>query len=361
MSGTRKILHVDMDAFYASVEQRDDPRLRGRPVVVGGPPQSRGVVAAASYEARRFGIHSAMASAQAYRLCRDAVFVTPHFSRYSEVSRQIHEIFARYTDLIEPLSLDEAYLDVTQNRRDLPYATTVAKEIRAAIFAETELTASAGVAPNKFLAKVASDHNKPNGLCVVTPDRVEEFLRDLPVRKVPGVGPVTAERLERLGVKLVPDLLRVDAMELHRHFGRWASSLRDLAQGIDPRAVESDRERKSVSIEDTFEHDVASRDEARRRITALAEGLEDRLRRSGFRGRTVTLKVKYFDFRQITRSRTHREAITSRSDLLDTALRLIDETEIGAVPIRLLGLGVSHGDDGVPRQMRLPFEDSSSS
>jgi DNA polymerase-4 len=351
----RKIIHVDMDAFYASVEQRDYPSLKGRPVIVGGSPGSRGVVCAASYEARPFGVHSAMPSAQAARLCPQAVFLRPDFGRYKRVSGQVMEIFHRYTDLVEPLSLDEAFLDVTDNRLGIPHATRVAKEIRAAIRAELRLTASAGVAPNKFLAKVASDLHKPDGLCVITPDRVEEFLRTLPVRKLPGVGPVTAQRFERAGVRLVADIRRLDERELGRLFGRSGLWFAQLARGVDDRPVEPHRERKSVGVEETFERDVWTVGEAERQLGELAPELERRLERSGFRGRTVTLKVRYADFRRISRSRTLGRAVTDGALVLEVARELLRETEVGTLPARLLGLAVSHADAG-PEQLRLPYE-----
>jgi len=351
----RKIIHVDMDAFYASVEQRDDPRLRGRPVVVGGSPRSRGVVAAASYEARRFGIRSAMPCSQAARLCAHAVFVPPDFARYKEASRRVHEIFRRYTDDVEPLSLDEAYLDVTANHKNNPSATWIAEEIRAAIRAETQLCASAGVAPNKFLAKIASDVNKPDGLCVVRPEQVEEFLRDLPVTRLPGVGPVTARRFEELGVRRVPDILRLGEAGLASHFGRSTGYYLALANGEDPRRVESHRTRKSVSIEDTFEQDLVSGDEIRRRVASLAVELEGRLQRSGFRGRTVTIKVKYHDFRQITRSRSLPRSVTSAVELQAVADELLATTAVGEVAVRLVGVSVSLVERRDGEQLELPF------
>ena len=358
----RKIIHIDMDAFYASVEQRDRPELVGRPVLVGGSPSGRGVVAAASYEARAFGVHSAMPSAQAARLCPQAVFLPADFDRYRQVSKHIHRIFHRYTDLVEPLALDEAYLDVTRNHHGIPTATEVARLIRADIRRETGLTASAGVAPNKFLAKVASDRNKPDGLCVVPPERVEEFLRDLPVERVPGVGPKTAARLRELGVRLVPDLLRLDEADLAGRFGKAALSFRALARGIDERPVSPSRERKSVSIEDTFERDIVAGDEIERRLEALTRALVERMRRAQVRGRTVTLKVKYHDFRLVTRSRTLDHPVDSVEPILQAVRALAEATELGEVPARLLGVGLSHleddrtdGDPARPQQLDLPF------
>jgi DNA polymerase-4 len=350
----RKIIHVDMDAFYASVEQRDDPRLRGRPVVVGGPPRSRGVVCAASYEARAFGVRSAMPSAQAVRLCPEAVFLPPDFIRYRAVSRAVHAIFARYTDQVEPLSLDEAYLDVTRNKPNLPFATVIAREIRDAIRGETGLTASAGVAPNKFLAKVASDANKPDGLCVVTPERVASFLERLPVRRVPGIGPVAEERLRRLGVTLVPDLLKLTDRELARHFGRHGLVLRDLARGVDSRPVAADAVRKSVGIEDTFARDVVRAEDALVHLERLSHALERRLAEAGARGRTITLKVKYHDFRVVSRSRTFPFRVAEAAVLYETGRELLAGTAAGTIAVRLLGLSVSNLDLD-QREPWLPF------
>ena len=338
----RKVIHVDMDAFFAAVEQRDRPELRGKPVIVGGSPQGRGVVSTASYEARRFGVHSAMPCSRAFRLCPQGIFLRPRFEAYQAVSNVVRAIFHDHTDLVEPVSLDEAYLDVTQNRHGIPSATEVAERIRREIFEQTSLTASAGVGPNKFIAKVASDMNKPDGLMVVPPARVREFLERLPVKKIPGIGPVTGRRCEELGIRSCCDFLKFDDTQLLRVFGKSGRHFLRLARGLDPRPVVADSERKSVSIEDTFPEDLIAPDESLAALEQLARGLEERLEKHGLLGRTVVLKVKYGDFRQITRQRSLGIAIRSRRSLLATARELLLETEVGRKPVRLLGLGVTH-------------------
>jgi len=353
----RKVIHVDMDAFYAAVEQRDRPELRGRPVVVGGDPRGRGVVATASYEARPFGIHSAMPSAQAYRRCPHAVFLRPDFERYRAVSKQVQAIFRRHTDLVEPLSLDEAYLDVTENARGLPSATAVAEAIRAEVRAETGLTASAGVGPSKLVAKIASDVDKPDGLCVVPPGRVADFLRGLPVRRLPGVGRKTEEACRQHGIETCGDLLAIPEDRLLEWFGSAGLAYRERARGLDPRPVVPERDRKSVSVEDTFAADVHTRAESVAVLERLAGKLGERLAKSRERGRTVVLKVKYADFRQITRSRTLTRSVAAGPDLLAVAVDLLEQTEVGRRPVRLLGIGLSHLDRG-PRQLLLPFAPS---
>ena len=342
-----------MDAFYASVEQRDRPELRGKPVIVGGSPNSRGVVCAASYEARVFGVRSAMPCAQAYRLCRHAVFVKPEMAKYKAASEKINEVFAATTDLVEPLSLDEAYLDVTENHLGNPSATLVAEAIRREILALTGLTASAGVAPNKFLAKVASDLDKPDGLVVIPPERVAEILVDLPVRRVPGVGRVTEQSLARFGIKTCSDLRAHSREQLCRWFGRAGEAYFQLARGIDPRPVRASRERKSVSVEQTFAADRNDVAEARETVGVLAGLLSERLVRAETRGRTVTLKVKYADFQQVTRSRTLAWPVRERAALEHAALELLADTEVGRRPFRLLGLGVSQL--GEERQLVFEF------
>ena len=307
MVSARKIIHVDMDAFYASVEQRDDPALRGRPVVVAWRGK-RSVVVAASYEARRFGVRSAMPALRAERLCPQAVFVAPDFVRYKAVSRQVQAIFARYTDAIEPLSLDEAYLDVSDNRAGLPSATATAEAIRGAIREETGLTASAGVAPNKFVAKIASDFRKPDGLFVVRPRQVQAFLAPLPVGRLPGVGRVMDGKLAELGLTVVSDLRNLDVEDLERRFGRWGRRLHELSFGIDERPVVSERPTLQISCEDTFERDLLL-DDLEPAIRALAgkawEGyLRERARRPERIARTVVLKLKTAEFRILTRSLT---------------------------------------------------------
>lgn len=306
----RKIIHIDMDAFYASVEQRDDPVLRGKPVAVGGS-RERGVVAAASYEARRFGVHSALPSVTARRKCPDLVFVSPRFDVYQAVSLQIREIFAEHTDLIEPLSLDEAYLDVTENRLGIASATRTAEVVRARIFAETGLTASAGISYNKFLAKIASDQNKPNGQFVITPAMGPAFVEALPVGKFHGIGPATASRMRRLGIETDADLKAQSLSFLQKHFGKAGSWYYGIARGLDERPVRPDRPRKSVGAESTFASDLFELVEARNALQPITERVWQHCENKRVRGRTVTLKVKYADFRQITRSQSSITAIVS--------------------------------------------------
>jgi len=340
--GPRKIIHVDMDAFYASVEQHDDPSLRNRPVVVGGSPDSRGVVAACSYEARAFGVRSAMPTSKAARLCPGAVFVRPRMARYAQVSQQIRTIFRSVTDLVEPLSLDEAYLDVTVNHRDEPRASRLARAIRAEIKAQTGLTASAGVGPNKLVAKIASDVNKPDGLCVVPPDEVLDFLAPLPVTRLWGVGPKTAERLRELNVKLVADLRRLDPTLLEQRLGRYGAFLYGLSFGDDPRPVEVSRAPKSRGSETTFAEDVLSLDTLLATLEELCGEVGAELQASELRARTVTLKLRYADFTTITRSRSVERAIRDAAGMLDTARDLLlTATQAGAVPVRLIGVSAA--------------------
>jgi DNA polymerase-4 len=337
----RKIVHVDMDAFYASVEQRDDPELRGRPVVVAWRGM-RSVVCAASYEARRFGVRSAMPALRAERLCPQAVFIPPDFVRYRTVSRQTREIFSRYTDRIEPLSLDEAYLDVTENKAGLPTATKVAKAIRLAIRAELQLTASAGVAPNKFLAKIASDWRKPDGLFVIQPEDVDTFLPPLPVERLPGVGKVTAERLANLGVKTVSDLRSMDPAAIENHFGRYGLRLRELAFGIDESEVVTNRPTKSISAEDTFERDLML-EETAEAIRRLAEKVWTASRKETRVPRTVVLKLKTAEFRSLTRSLTPPVPVASCEELTGLALALRDRVSLAAAQrYRLVGVGLAN-------------------
>ncbi len=342
----RKIIHVDMDAFYASVEQRDDPALRRQPVVVAWR-GARSVVCAASYEARRFGVHSAMPAARAERLCPRAIFIPPDFVRYKAVSRQLREIFSRYTDLIEPLSLDEAYLDVTAPKVELPSATAIAREIRQAIRAEVGLTASAGVAPNKYLAKIASDWNKPDGLCVIRPRDVDAFLATLPVGKVPGVGKVMRRRLAELGVTTIGELRAIPAGELEQRFGRWGQRLHELARGVDERPVEPHRPTLQVSAEDTFERDLRL-DELEPQIRRLAaKTWKAAAREEGRVARTVVLKLKTADFHVLTRSITPPTRPVSERELADIACALRERVERPAGSLyRLVGVGLSGFVDG---------------
>lgn len=337
----RKIVHVDMDAFYASVEQRDDSALRGRPVVVAwhGP---RSVVCAASYEARKFGIRSAMPALRAARLCSHAVFIPPDFTRYKAVSLAVREIFSRHTDLIEPLSLDEAYLDVTENKTGLSTATRVAIKIREEIRQELNLTASAGVAPNKFLAKIASDWKKPDGLFVIQPHQIHNFLRDLPIGRIPGVGKVTEQHLLDAGIKTVGDVQAMDAETLEARFGRYGLRLYELARGIDHSPVVPNRMRKSVSAEDTFPEDIPLL-ETESAIRRLAEKVWAASRENARGARTVVLKLKTKEFSTLTRSLTPPEMPGSAEGLADVALSLFDRVELGADQLfRLVGVGLSN-------------------
>ena len=352
----RKIVHVDMDAFYASVEQRDDPGLRGRPVVVAWR-GNRSVVCAASYEARRFGVHSAMPATRAERLCPEAIFVPPDFTRYRAVSRAVREIFQRHTDLIEPLSLDEAYLDVTENKTGLPTATRVAITIRQQIRDELNLSASAGVAQNKFLAKIASDWRKPNGLFVIQPDDVQTFLPPLPVGRIPGVGKVTETRLKQIGVLTIADLQALESTQLEAQFGRYGIRLFELARGIDHNKVVPDRPTKSISAEDTFERDIPL-SETEELIRRLAEKVWTASRKDTRIARTVVLKLKTSAFNILTRSHTPSVPPGSCEEL--TAIALLLRERITLEPIqrfRLVGVGLSNFRDTESLQPPL-FEDS---
>ena len=337
----RKIIHIDMDAFYASVELREQPHLKGKPVVVAWE-GSRSVICAASYEARQFGLHSAMSVATAKRLCPQAVYVPPHFDLYRSISAQIHGIFRRYTTLIEPLSLDEAYLDVTDNLQQIPYASDVAEKIRAEILAETGLTASAGIAPNKFLAKIASDWRKPNGQFVLPPQKAAVFLETLPLGKIPGVGKVTLKKMQSLGMRTAGDLRRFERGELLNLFGRYGYRLYDLVRGVDERPVKPDRERLQISTEITLPEDL-SLAQAAGHLPHLAEDLWRQIQRKNVEAKSVTLKLKTHDFRIITRSLTYSSVLPDSAALLRAA-----QTLAGRIPpqredaFRLIGLGVAH-------------------
>ena len=333
----RKIIHVDMDAFYASVEQRDNPELRGKPVAVGGS-SKRGVVAAASYEARTFGVRSAMPSVVAQRRCPDLIFTKPRFEVYRAVSRHIREIFARHTDLIEPLSLDEAYLDVTEDKQNIGSAVKIAKAIRAAIHAETGLTASAGVSYNKFIAKLASDQNKPDGLCVILPDEGAVFVAGLPVRRFHGVGPRSAEKMAALGIQTGADLAARSEEWLCQHFGSAGRYLFKAARGIDNRAVNPSRERKSLGAESTYFEDKRNDAELRAALDDIVETVWERIERSETRGRTIVLKVRYSDFRTITRSRSPGHIIDSKEEVAALGHDLLSAILPAEMGIRLLGL-----------------------
>ena len=353
----RKIIHIDMDAFYASVEQRDNPDLRGKPVAVGHG-AARGVVAAASYEARAFGVYSAMPSVTAMRKCPDLIFVPPRFDIYRSVSAEIHQIFREHTSLIEPLSLDEAYLDVTENLQGIPLATDVANAIRRRIKDVTGLNASAGVSYNKFLAKMASGHRKPNNYFVIPPERGAAFVADLPIEKFHGVGPATAARMHRLGIKAGADLAALSMDEMVFHFGRSAEYWFDLARGIDHRQVKPNRERKSIGAEDTFWQDITTIEEARVLTRALIEKVWAGCEKRCLYRRTVTLKVKYADFEQITRARSKPEPIMSFDKLAVAVDELLDQTFPPRKPVRLLGVtasGFKQDNTLRPQQMVLPI------
>jgi len=340
----RKIIHVDMDAFYASVEQRDDPQLRGKPVIVAWR-GNRSVVCAASYEARQFGVRSAMPAVRAERLCPNAVFLPPDFPRYRAVSSQVREIFKRHTDLIEPLSLDEAYLDVGENKTGLPTATQVARTIREHIRAELNLTASAGVAPNKFLAKIASDWRKPDGLFVIQPEEVDSFLLHLPVGRLPGVGKVMEEKLRSFDVQTVRDLRKIELATLEDRFGRYGARLYELARGIDESEVIPDRPTQSISAEDTFEHDLILT-EMGPMIRKLAELTWAASRKESRIARTVVLKLKTSDFKILTRSHTPASPPSSCEELTSIALSLRDRVGLNAGQrFRLVGVGLSNFRD----------------
>ena len=337
----RKIIHADMDAFYASVEQRDNPELRAKPVIVAWK-GNRSVVCAASYEARAFGVRSAMPAMRAERLCPTAIFIAPDFPRYREVSRGVREIFRRHTDLIEPVSLDEAYLDVTENKTGLPTATLVARAIRDRIRQELNLTASDGVAPNKFLAKLASDWRKPDGLFVIQPDEVDAFLLPLPVGRLPGVGEVTEEKLAKLGIRTGKELRGLELAVLEHEFGRYGARLYELARGIDQSEVVPDRPTQSISVEDTIERDLTL-DELEPTIRRLAERLWSASRKERRAARTVVLKLKTSEFKTLTRSHTPSYPPSSCEELTAIALKLREHVDLGSQQrYRLVGVGLSN-------------------
>jgi len=358
VASVRKVVHVDMDAFYAAVEQRDEPRLRGRPVAVGGSGE-RGVVMTASYEARRFGVRSAMPTAVALRACPELIVVPPRFAAYHEASAAVHEVFRSFSDLVEPLALDEAFLDVTEPKRGPPSATLVARAIKADIAAATGLTASAGVANGKFVAKVASGMHKPDGLTVVTPDQVPAFVAALPIEAFFGVGPRTAERLRALGVLTGADVLRIDARTLHDAVGKLATFLRQVAQGVDERPVVPDRRRKSIGGERTFDRDLSARDDLEVELAAVCAVVGRRLGAARLAARTVTVKVKYRDFRVITRSTTPPTPLATTDELRRWAEALLFTTPRPVGALRLVGVSLS-GLFPVDRrvvQPALPFDE----
>ncbi len=336
----RKIIHVDMDAFYASVEQHDDPELKGKPIAVGGG-SKRGVVSAASYEARKFGVRSAMAGSIARRNCPDLIFVKPRFDRYKEVSQQIRSIFFEYTDLVEPLSLDEAYLDVTENKKGNPSATLIAKEIRQKILEKTGLTASAGISINKFIAKVASDYNKPNGQKTVNPEEVIDFLENLDIRKFYGVGKVTAEKMYRLGIFTGKDLKGKSLEFLNQHFGKSGGHYYNVVRGVHLSSVKPHRIPKSVGAERTFFENLSSEIFMLEKLENIANELERRLQKSKIAGKTVTLKIKYSDFTLQTRSKTLPYFIASKDLILETAKELLYQSTLEN-SVRLLGISLAN-------------------
>ncbi len=341
----RKIVHIDMDAFYASVEQRDNPEYRGKPLVVGGSPNQRGVVAAASYEARKFGIHSAMPSKLAVAKCPNVIFAKPRFDIYRAISVQIHDIFRRYTDTFEPVALDEAYLDVTENKQQLPYASTVARHIRAEIFQQTNLTASAGVSMNKFLAKMASGINKPNGMTVILPEDAETFVEALPIEKFHGIGKVTAAKMHDLNIKTGADLKERSLEFLVRQFGKSGNYYYNIARAKDNRAVEANRIRKSIGAENSFAQDLSDRTAILQELEQIARTLHKRIDKHQAAGRTLTLKVKFSDYQQITRSRTLANSINSLDAIITEASSLIKAIDLEDKSIRLLGISLSNLDN----------------
>lgn len=359
----RKIIHIDMDAFFASVEQRDNPELRGKPIAVGGD-SDRGVVATASYEARPWGVHSAMSMRVAKRLCPGLIVLPGRYQVYKEVSRQMHAIFHDYTDLVEPISLDEAFLDVTHNKKGIELAVDIAREIKAKIKDHLHLTASAGVSYNKFLAKIASDQRKPDGLCTIHPSRAQEFIDKLRIEKFWLVGPKTAQTMHSMGVYTGADLRAVSLNHLTQVFGKMGPVFYNFARGIDHRPVVVEWERKSVGCERTFEHDISSAHDVMQQLAIAAAELVRRLEKNNFEGRTLTLKVKFHDFRQITRSITQNQVLRTSQQIVPLAEHLLEQVDYSENPIRLLGLSVSrtitHDDHPTHSQwveLEIPFKE----
>ncbi len=348
----RKIIHVDMDAFYASVEQMDNPELKGKPLAVGGS-EVRGVVSAASYEARKFGVRSAISGIQAKKLCPDLIFVRPRFDRYKEISKKIRKIFHDYTDLVEPLSLDEAYLDVTENKKGNPSATLIAQEIRKRIFEEVGLTASAGISVNKFVAKIASDYNKPNGQKTVNPDEVEAFLEKLDIKKFYGVGKVTAEKMYQLGIFTGYDLKQKPLEYLEKHFGNSGFHYYQICRGIHNSAVKPNRKIKSVGAERTFGENLSSEIFMEERLQSIAKELEKRLQKSKISGKTITLKIKYSDFTLQTRSKTLPYFVSDKNIILDVAKDLLYQERLRN-SVRLLGISIHNLNNEEKTKTELP-------
>ncbi len=350
----RKIIHIDMDAFYASIEQRDNPEYKGKPLAVGGS-SKRGVVAAASYEARKYGVYSAMASSIAARKCPELIFVKPRFDVYREVSLQIREIMLEYTDLVEPLSLDEAYLDVTINKTENPSATIIAKEIKQKIKATTGLTASAGVSINKFLAKIASDYKKPDGLFVIRPEQAEEFVSQLPVKKFHGIGKKTAEKMHKLEIFTGADLKKIEQDKMIRLFGKVGLYYYQIARGIDERLVKPDRERKSVGAENTFTDDLHTAEEMKEQLQLIAVKVWQRMRKINMSGKTITVKIRLSDFTTFSRSKTIPHPLYAEDELVQIACELLHEQQV-TEPVRLLGVSVSNLlQTNQNQQLRLDF------
>jgi DNA polymerase IV len=355
----RKIIHVDMDAFYASVEQRDNPAWRGKPVIVGGGSHKRGVVCACSYEARKYGVHSAMPGSMARRLCPNGIFAPVNMAKYAAVSKQINNIFHEFTDMVEPMSLDEAYLDVTSNKINCPSATIIAKMIRQRIEEATDLTASAGVSYNKFIAKIASDVNKPDGLTVILPTQAEAFLDELPVGKFFGIGKVTAKALNNIGIKYGRDLKCLSLDDLVARFGKSGRWYYNIVRGIDNSPVNPDWQRKSLGRETTFEEDISDIGEIKKVIHELSDEVSKQLRQYGLEGRTVTLKVRYDDFKTVTRSQSFSRLTKQFEIIYNTAMELLSRTQAGERKVRLLGVTVSNfptpEELAGPIQLEFPF------
>jgi DNA polymerase-4 len=345
MQPARKIIHVDMDAFFAAVEQRDFPEYRNKPLIVGGSPFSRGVVATCSYEARPFGIHSAMPTSRAYRLCPEAIFVRPRFEAYREVSQEIRQIFSEYTDLVEPLSLDEAYLDVSGSDKHKGSATLIAKEIKSRIKQKTQLTASAGISYNKFLAKIASGLDKPDGLYLITPKKGIEFIKQLPIRKFHGVGKATAAKMLSLGIETGNDLQCFSLAELQQYFGKSGAYYYNIARGIDNRPVVNQRKSQSIGVETTFQQDIVGSQRVLKQLQQLFDKALTRVNAKQLSARTLTIKIKYHDFVQITRSRTLPQPINIDTPINDLLRDLLTNTEIDLRPVRLLGVNLSYFDE----------------
>lgn len=347
----RKIIHIDMDAFYASVEQRDNPELRGKAIAVGGSPEGRGgVVATCSYEARKFGVRSAMPSKRALQLCPHIIFVRPRFAAYKEVSQKIREIFRRYTDLIEPLSLDEAYLDVTEDKQGIGSAIEIAKLIKQAIKDELQLTASAGVSVNKFVAKIASDINKPDGMTFIGPSAIESFMEKLPVEKFFGVGKVTAEKMKKMGLHTGADMKKLEEEEMVKHFGKAGRFYYQICRGVDNREVQPNRETKSIGAEDTFPYDLTDIEEMYAELEKISQTVCNRLEHYQMKGRTITLKIKYSDFKQITRNYSMMQPVGDLETVTQTAKKLLLATEPENKRIRLLGVTLSNFGEIVQKE-----------